>query len=146
MAKNGFGKPRTTPIRALELTRSACTRRQGRHSLHKNFCAERRRNPSRKHAKQRNKKPWAASWETKIDPQLIENYFQGLVRCESFFVSNIDVYPLVQDLRERIALTVRQAKTKARPREHTLPLDGCSLLPIAMALLESVRQPTAFYK
>jgi len=96
----------------------------------------------------RNGMPWEDSWENVKDvgEPLVNSYFSRIEQCEVKIVENVNISPLVNQAREKVAHATACARTKCRPRVHQLPLEALSLQPLAMAFLEVVRRPAAMSK
>ncbi|KAL1520853.1 hypothetical protein AB1Y20_022414 [Prymnesium parvum] len=97
---------------------------------------------------QRNGEPWEATWERVFDvgAPLVDSYFARLELLEAKVVPNVDISPLLQQAREKVAHTVAAARTKCRPRVHEINLEALTLQPLALAFLDMVRAPSKMYK
>mmetsp|Transcript_19620 Transcript_19620/g.49002 ORF Transcript_19620/g.49002 Transcript_19620/m.49002 type:complete len:348 (-) Transcript_19620:89-1132(-) len=98
--------------------------------------------------KQCDGKPWDDTWEKVIDvgEPLVDDYFSRIEQSESKIVTNVDIAPLLNQAREKVAHATAAARTKCRPRVHEIVLEGLTLKPLAFAFLDVVRTPTAMYK
>mmetsp|Transcript_15881 Transcript_15881/g.23900 ORF Transcript_15881/g.23900 Transcript_15881/m.23900 type:complete len:302 (-) Transcript_15881:168-1073(-) len=93
----------------------------------------------------RHKRPWEDSWESVFDvgEPLLDAYFKRLELREAKIVQNVDISPLLNQAREKVAVVTAAARTKCRPRVHEIALEALTLQPLAMAFLEMVSTPSS---
>ena len=67
---------------------------------------------------------WDDSWEpvSDISDDLVDAYFSKIELCEKKQVT-IDVSPLLENAREKVARAVKEGKVKCRPRVHEVDLE-----------------------
>jgi len=92
----------------------------------------------------RHQRPWDDTWESVFDvgEPLLDAYFNELERREAKVVQNVDISPLLNQAREKVALVTASARTKCRPRVHEIALEALTLKPLAMAFLEMLTRPS----
>jgi len=92
----------------------------------------------------RHNRPWDDSWESVFDvgEPLLDAYFHQLEQREAKLVQSVDISPLLNQAREKVALVTAAARTKCRPRVHEIALEALTLKPLAMAFLDMVRAPS----